>query len=45
MQNVINDVEESIAVAELDEVVQEGKKVVKALEKLRDEVKNDALLE
>jgi len=45
MQNVINDVKESIELETEEEIVDEGKKVVQALEKLREEVKNDAVLE
>jgi len=45
MQNVINDVDESITSDMPEEVRAEGKRVVQALEKLRDEVKNDAVLE
>jgi hypothetical protein len=45
MQNVINDVKESIELETSQEIMKEGKEVVEALETLRDEVKNDAVLE
>lgn len=45
MQNVINDVKESIELETSQEIMEEGKEVVEALETLRDEVKNDAILE
>ena len=45
MQNVINDVKESISEASDEDVKSEGIKIVTELEKLRDEVKNDAVLE
>ena len=45
MQNVINDVKESIELETEEEIVDEGREVVQALEKLREEVKNDAVLE
>lgn len=45
MQNVIRDVEESISESSDVAVKEEGRRVVKALEKLSDDVKNDAVLE
>ena len=45
MQNVINDVKESVELDTDKEIVDEGKKVVQELEKLHEQVKNDAVLE
>jgi len=45
MQNVINDVKESVELDTDKEIVDEGKKVVQELEKLHEQIKNDAVLE